>query len=81
MDLRVSDMDHRSGDSGAWPVYSSQDRQENQQVIHHFYIRHLAEIFSEKEKNKMNNLYLIYVIDNMIEDVEDSKLDLMLMCL
>lgn len=34
-----------------------------------------------KEKNKMNNLYLIYVIDNMIEDVEDSKLDLMLMCL
>ena len=26
----------------------------------------------------MNNLYLIYVIDNMIEDVEDSKLDLML---
>ncbi|CDD28809.1 unknown [Clostridium sp. CAG:433] len=29
----------------------------------------------------MNNLYLIYVIDNMIEDVEDSKLDLMLMCL
>ena len=34
-----------------------------------------------KEKIKMNNLYLIYVIDNMIEDVEDSKLDLMLMCL
>ncbi len=29
----------------------------------------------------MNNLYLIYVIDNMIEGVEDSKLDLMLMCL
>lgn len=29
----------------------------------------------------MNNLYLIYVIDNMIEDVEDSKLNLMLMCL
>lgn len=29
----------------------------------------------------MNNLYLIYVIDNMIEDVDDSKLDLMLMCL
>ena len=29
----------------------------------------------------MNNLYFIYVIDNMIEDVEDSKLDLMLMCL
>ena len=29
----------------------------------------------------MNNLYHIYVIDNMIEDVEDSKLDLMLMCL
>ena len=29
----------------------------------------------------MNNLYLIYVIDNMIEVVEDSKLDLMLMCL
>ena len=29
----------------------------------------------------MNNLYIIYVIDNMIEDVEDSKLDLMLMCL
>ena len=29
----------------------------------------------------MNNLYLIYVLDNMIEDVEDSKLDLMLMCL
>ncbi len=29
----------------------------------------------------MNNLYLIYVIDNMIEDVEDSKLDLMLTCL
>ena len=29
----------------------------------------------------MNNLYLIYVIDNMIEDLEDSKLDLMLMCL
>ena len=29
----------------------------------------------------MNNLYLIYVIDNMIEDVEDCKLDLMLMCL
>ena len=29
----------------------------------------------------MNNLYLIYVIDNMIENVEDSKLDLMLMCL
>ena len=29
----------------------------------------------------MNNLYLMYVIDNMIEDVEDSKLDLMLMCL
>lgn len=29
----------------------------------------------------MNNLYLIYVIDNMIEDVEDSKLDLILMCL
>ena len=29
----------------------------------------------------MNNLYLIYVIDNMIEDEEDSKLDLMLMCL
>ena len=29
----------------------------------------------------MNNLYLIYVIDNMIEDVEDSKLDLMLICL
>ena len=29
----------------------------------------------------MNNLYLIYVIDNMMEDVEDSKLDLMLMCL
>ena len=28
----------------------------------------------------MNNLYLIYVIDNMIEDVEDSKLDLMLIC-
>ena len=29
----------------------------------------------------MNNLYLIYVIYNMIEDVEDSKLDLMLTCL
>ena len=29
----------------------------------------------------MKNLYLIYVIDNMIEDVEDSKLDLMLTCL
>ena len=29
----------------------------------------------------MNNLYLIYVIDNMMEDVEDSKLDLMLTCL
>lgn len=26
----------------------------------------------------MNNLYLIYVISNMIEDVEDSKLDLFL---
>ncbi len=26
----------------------------------------------------MNNLYLIYVINNMIEDVEDSKLDLLL---
>ncbi len=31
-----------------------------------------------KEKNKMNNLYLIYVLENMIEDVEDSKLDLLL---
>lgn len=29
----------------------------------------------------MNNLYLIYVLSNMVEDVEDSKLDLMLMCL
>lgn len=29
----------------------------------------------------MNNLYLIYVLNNMMEDVEDSKLDLMLMCL
>lgn len=29
----------------------------------------------------MNNLYLIYVLCNMIEDVEDSKLDLMLTCL
>ncbi len=26
----------------------------------------------------MNNLYLIYVLENMIEDVEDSKLDLLL---
>ena len=34
-----------------------------------------------KEKNKMNNLYLIYVLNNMMEDVEDSKLDLMLTCL
>ena len=31
-----------------------------------------------KEKNKMNNLYLIYVLTNMIEEVEDSKLDLLL---
>ncbi|GEM_PF-2828418 len=29
----------------------------------------------------MNNLYLIYVLNNMMEDVEDSKLDLMLTCL
>lgn len=29
----------------------------------------------------MNNLYLIYVFTNMIEDVEDSKLDLLLKCL
>lgn len=28
----------------------------------------------------MNNLYLIYVLSNMVEDVEDSKLDLMLTC-
>lgn len=27
---------------------------------------------------KMNNLYLIYVLTNMIEEVEDSKLDLLL---
>ena len=26
----------------------------------------------------MNNLYLIYVFTNMIEDVDDSKLDLLL---
>jgi len=26
----------------------------------------------------MNNLYLIYIMTNMIEDVEDSKLDLLL---
>lgn len=26
----------------------------------------------------MNNLYLIYVFTNMIEDVQDSKLDLLL---
>lgn len=26
----------------------------------------------------MNNLYLIYVLTNMIEEVEDSKLDLLL---
>ena len=26
----------------------------------------------------MNNLYLIYVFTNMIEEVEDSKLDLLL---
>ena len=26
----------------------------------------------------MNNLYLIYVFTNMIEQVEDSKLDLLL---
>lgn len=26
----------------------------------------------------MNNLYLIYVFTNMLEDVEDSKLDLLL---
>ena len=26
----------------------------------------------------MNNLYLIYVFANMIEEVEDSKLDLLL---
>lgn len=31
-----------------------------------------------KEKNKMNNLYLIYVFTNMLEEVEDSKLDLLL---
>lgn len=29
----------------------------------------------------MNNLYLIYVFTNMMEDVEDSKLDLLLNCL
>ena len=29
----------------------------------------------------MNALYLIYVLNNMMEDVEDSKLDLMLTCL
>lgn len=29
----------------------------------------------------MNNLYLIYVLNNMMEDVEDSKLNLMLTCL
>ena len=29
----------------------------------------------------MNNLYLIYVFTNMIEEVEDSKLDLLLTCL
>jgi hypothetical protein len=29
----------------------------------------------------MNNLYLIYVFTNMMEDVEDSKLDLLLTCL
>ena len=39
------------------------------------------EFGKEKEKNKMNNLYLIYVLNNMMEDVEDSKLDLMLTCL
>ena len=26
----------------------------------------------------MNNLYLIYIFTNMIEEVEDSKLDLLL---
>ena len=26
----------------------------------------------------MNNLYLIYVLTNMIEEVDDSKLDLLL---
>ena len=26
----------------------------------------------------MNNLYLIYVITNMMEEIEDSKLDLLL---
>ena len=31
-----------------------------------------------KEKNKMNNLYLIYVFTNMMEQIEDSKLDLFL---
>lgn len=25
----------------------------------------------------MNNLYLIYVLNNMMEDVEDSKIDLL----
>lgn len=25
----------------------------------------------------MNNLYLIYVLNNMIEDVEDSKINLL----
>lgn len=30
------------------------------------------------ENKKMNNLYLIYVFTNMIEEVEDSKLDLLL---
>ena len=34
--------------------------------------------YHKGEKNKMNNLYLIYLFTNMLEDVEDSKLDLLL---